>query len=140
MARHSHPVASADGTAGIRSVYTWSTTFDDLAARAGNSIGLGGTRGDLASSGGASATCTSLVLVVGSLGNGLGILLVLVHSPIEDVVVLETLAHKEIAENLAQVAVVGLVVEAQRAAVVEVDGELVAEAAAEELRVSAVAR
>ena len=43
-----------------------------------------------------------------------------------------TLAAEQVAEELAQVGVVGLVVEAQGAGVVEVDGEFVGEAAAED--------
>lgn len=42
------------------------------------------------------------------------------HVPVEDVVVGETLPVKEIAEELAQVGVVGLVIEPQGAAEVEV--------------------
>lgn len=71
--------------------------------------------------------------MVGSLGDGLGVLLVLVDGPVEDVVVLESFTNEEIAEDLAEVAVVGLVVEAERAGVVEVDGELVGEATAKDL-------
>jgi hypothetical protein len=77
------------------------------------------------------------LLVVGllllGLGDGLGVLLVLVDGPVEDVVVLEALTDEEIAEDLAQVRVVGLVVEAERACVVEIDGKLVGEATAEDL-------
>ena len=65
--------------------------------------------------------------------NGLGVLLVLVDGPIEDVVILEALTHEEVAEDLAQVRVVGLVVEAERARIIEVDGELVGKAATEYL-------
>lgn len=69
-----------------------------------------------------------------SLGRpGVQVSLVLVHSPVEDIVVLEALADEEIAEDLAQVAVVGLVIEPEGARVVEVDRELVREAAAEDL-------
>ena len=68
------------------------------------------------------------------LRNGGRVLLVLVHSPVEDVVVLEALADKEIAEDLAQVGVVRLIVEAEATGVVEVDGELVREAAAQDFR------
>jgi hypothetical protein len=78
-----------------------------------------------------------LLLVVGllllGLGNSLGVLLVLVDGPVKDVVVLEALADEEITEDLAEVGVVGLVVEAEGTRVVEVDGELVGEAAAEDL-------
>lgn len=62
----------------------------------------------------------------------LGVLLVLVDGPIEDVVVLEALTDEEIAEDLAEVGVVGLVVEAEGTSVVQVDGELVGEAAAQD--------
>jgi hypothetical protein len=71
--------------------------------------------------------------LVGSLSNGLGVLLVLVDSPVKDVVVLEAFTDKEIAEDLAEVRVVRLVVEAEGAGVVQVDGELVREATAEHL-------
>lgn len=87
------------------------------------------------------ATSTSLVVAVVSsdltllvlLSNRLSVLLVLVHSPVEDVVVLEALANEEITEDLAEVGVVRLVVETKRAGVVEVDGELVREATAKNL-------
>ena len=75
----------------------------------------------------------SLGLVGSGLSNGLSILLVLVDGPIEDVVILEAFTNEQITEDLAEVRVVGLVVEAKRASVVEVDGELVGEATAENL-------
>lgn len=53
--------------------------------------------------------------------------------PVKDVVVLEALTNKEVAEELAEVRVVGLVVKAERTAVVEVDGKLVGEATAEDV-------
>ena len=71
--------------------------------------------------------------LVGSLGDGLGVLLVLVDGPVEHVVVLEAFTDEEVAENLAEVRVVGLVIEAEGTGVVEVDGELVGEATAEDL-------
>jgi hypothetical protein len=71
--------------------------------------------------------------LVGSLGNGLGVLLVLVDSPVEHVVVLEAFTDEEITEDLAEVRIVGLVIEAEGARVVQVDGELVGEATAEHL-------
>lgn len=79
-----------------------------------------------------------LILILGgllssSLGNGLGVLLVLVHSPVEDIVVLETLTNEKITEDLSEVRVIRLVVEAERTSVVEVDGKLVGEATAEHL-------
>lgn len=61
---------------------------------------------------------------------GLDALLVFENSPIEDVVVLEALADEEIAEELAEVAVVGLVIEAQRAHIVEVRRKLLRESLA----------
>lgn len=72
-------------------------------------------------------------LLTGRLGNGLGILLVLVYRPVEDVVVLETLTDEEVSEDLSQVGIVGLVVEAEGTSVVQVDGELVGESTAEDL-------
>ena len=66
------------------------------------------------------------------LGDGLGVLLVLVHGPVEHVVVLESLTDEQVAEDLAQVGVVWLVVEAEAAGVVEVDGKLVWKAAAQD--------
>ena len=65
--------------------------------------------------------------------NSLGILLVFVDSPVEDVVVLESLTHKEIPEDLSKIGIVGLIVEAQGASVVQVDGELVGESTTEDL-------
>lgn len=46
------------------------------------------------------------------------------HVPVEHVVVREALSVEEVSEELSQVRVVGLVVEAQRAAEVKVRGEL----------------
>lgn len=66
-----------------------------------------------------------------SLCNGLGILLIFVDGPIENVIVLETLADEEITEDLSEVGVVGLVVETKGTSIVKVDGELVREATAE---------
>lgn len=71
--------------------------------------------------------------LTGSLGDGLGVLLVLVDGPVEDIVVLEALTDEQVAEDLAEVGVVGLVVEAERAGVVQIDGELVGETTAEDL-------
>ena len=72
-------------------------------------------------------------LVPGGLGNGLGVLLVLVDSPIEDIVILETLTNEEITEDLSEVGVIRLVIESEGSSVVEVDGKLVGEASAENL-------
>jgi hypothetical protein len=46
------------------------------------------------------------------------------HVPVKHVVVGEALAVEQVSEELAQVRVVGFVVEAQRAAEVQVGGEL----------------
>jgi len=90
------------------------------------------------SSVGTSATSWLLILILGGLlasglGNGLGILLVLVDCPIEDIVVLEAFTDEEITEDLAKVRVVWLIVETKGAGVVEIDGELIGEATAENL-------
>lgn len=76
--------------------------------------------------GGSDLLLLSLLL----LGEGGGVLLVLVDGPIEDVVVLEGLSDEEVAEDLAEVGVVWLVVESEGASVVEVNAELVGETAA----------
>jgi len=57
--------------------------------------------------------------VASSLCNGLGILLVLVDIPVKDIVVLEGLSDKEIAEDLVEVGIVRLVIEIERPGVVE---------------------
>ena len=54
-------------------------------------------------------------------------------TPVEDVIVLEALTHKEIAEKLAEVRVVGLVIETKSPGVVEEDTELVRETAAKKI-------
>lgn len=58
---------------------------------------------------------------------------VFVDRPVKDVVVLESFTDKQVAEDLPEVRVVGLVVEAERPGVVEVNGKLVGEATAEDL-------
>jgi len=68
------------------------------------------------------------VLTLRSLG--LDALLILEDGPIKHVVVLEALTDEEIAEQLAQVAVIGLVIEAQSANVVQIGGELLRESLA----------
>ena len=72
-------------------------------------------------------------LLTSGLGDRLGVLLVLVDSPIKNVVVLETLTNKEVPEDLAEVGVVGLVIEAERTSIVEVDRKFVGETTAEDL-------
>jgi hypothetical protein len=61
-----------------------------------------------------------LVRLMSSLGSGL-------NGPVEEVIVLESFSDKQVSEQLAEVRVVGLVVESERSAVVEEDGELVGE-------------
>lgn len=90
----------------------------------------GGSGGDV--------TAATLIVILGSrvacsLGNGLGVLLVLVNGPIEYVVVLEALANEEVTEDLAEVRVVRLVIKSEGTGVVQVDGELIGEATAEDL-------
>ena len=71
--------------------------------------------------------------LLGCCSHSLSVLLVFVDSPIEDIVVLEGFADEEIAEDLTEIGVVRLVVEAERSSVVEVDCKLVREASTEHL-------
>lgn len=66
------------------------------------------------------------------LSDCLSILLVFVDGPVKHVVILKAFTNEQIPEDFPQVAVVGLVVEPKRPGVVEVDGELVGEAAAKD--------
>lgn len=52
-------------------------------------------------------------------------LLGVLHGPVEDVVVLETLSDEQVSEQLPEVRVIGLVIESQGSSVVEVDCKLV---------------
>lgn len=122
---HSHPVARANTTGGVGVLSDHLASAVALDGRSGL-----GSRGSVGLAGSSTGLVIRLLLVPLDLGS---VLLVLVHSPVENVVVLEALADKEVAEDLAEVAVVGLVVEAQGSGVVEVDGELVGEATAEDL-------
>src|SRR4051812_24262450 len=92
---------------------------------------------DLGSASRSSLSCLVFTLVAAllllCLSDGLSILLIFVHGPVEDIVVLEAFADEEVTENLAQVRVVWLVVETEGPGVVEVNGELVREAAAKDL-------
>ena len=72
-------------------------------------------------------------LLTGSCCNGLSVLLVLVHGPVEDIIVLEALTDEEITEDLAKVGIVWLVVESKGSGVVEIDGEFVGEPSAKNL-------
>ena len=129
---YSHPVTPSHGTVGVRSVVE-GATVDNLAALARDATGLGST----SAHGARGSTLAALLLVILVLLRGInnhgGVLLVLVDGPVENVVVLEGLADEEITEDLAQVRVVGLVIKAERASVVQVDGELVGEATAQNL-------
>lgn len=73
------------------------------------------------------------VLALALLLNCQRILLVLIDGPVEYVVVLETLAHEQVTEDLAEVRVVRLIIETKGTGVVEIDGELVGKAAAQNL-------
>ena len=99
-----HPVAAANGAVGLGGFGC--AALGDLAARAGDTPGSSATRLLL--------LFLNLSLTGIGLSHGLGILLVLVHGPVEDVVVLETFADEQITEDLAEVAVVGLIVESDR--------------------------
>lgn len=147
VCRYSHPISSA----GRAVWFLWlkAATLHDLFTAAadgttGSTTGLGLLAlwptcscsigvGDMAT---AALVVILLVVVLGvaaGLRDRLGVLLVLVDGPIEDVVVLERLADEQITEDLAEVRVVGLVVKAERTGVVQVDGELVREPTAKDL-------
>ena len=116
---HSHSGALSSGIDGSTALVVESTS-------AGVTCGLTAP---------AVAACLLLRLLRGlqsalRLCDGLSILLILVDGPIEDVVVLEAFTYEEVAEDLTQVGVVGLVIEAKAACVVEVDSELVGKATA----------
>jgi hypothetical protein len=59
--------------------------------------------------------------------------LLIAHSPIEDIVVLETVTTKKVPEYLTRVRVVGLVIEAKGTSIVQVDNKLVGKPTAEDL-------
>lgn len=103
-------------------------------------VGLGRSRAGVGSVGRGDVTAAAILVVFftlarvsSSLGNGLGILLVLVDSPVKYIVILEALADEEITEDLAEIRVVRLVVETKGSGIVQIDGELVREATAENL-------
>jgi hypothetical protein len=72
------------------------------------------------------ATTTFLVRLMSGLGSGL-------DRPVKEVIVLESFSDKQVSEELAQVRVVGLVVESKRSGIVEVDGKLVGESSGQAL-------
>ena len=127
LAKHSHPVAATDGTVGLgglaNDLLPSSSAQSRLSILAGSSLGciLG------------LASCGLVRGLPGGLLDRLGILLVLVNGPIEDIIVLKSFTNKEVAENLAKITVIRLVVETQRASVVQVDGKLVGETTAKDL-------
>ena len=130
--RYSHPVTTSHSTVSVGGVVK-GVPVNDLATLVGNATGLSTSSGTSHWSHLTTLLIVVLVLLVGRVGNHGGVLLVLVDSPIEDVVVLEGFADKQVAEDLAQVGVIRLVIETQRASVVQVDGELVGESTAEDL-------
>lgn len=65
--------------------------------------------------------------------DGLGILLVFVDRPVEDIVVLEALADEQITEDLSKIGIVGLVIETKGTGIVQIDGKFVGETTAESL-------
>lgn len=75
----------------------------------------------------------AVILLSSSLGNSLSIFLVLVNCPVKYIIILKPLPNKKIAEDLSQIAVVRLVIKAQGASVVQIDGELVGKASAKNL-------
>lgn len=150
LGKNSHPIASTHSTIRIRSVDATEAgraTFDNLATLAGDGTRFAGRRGVLRrgmacsrgiGAGGMTTNRFFLLVLVGSLcvarsRNGLSILLILVNGPIKDVVVLETLSHKEVAEDLPEVGVVWLVVKAEGTGIIQINGELVGKAAAQDL-------
>jgi hypothetical protein len=74
-------------------------------------------------------------------GSGLGtaagsviILYAPLDAPIKDTIILVSLANEQVPEQLAQVQVVGFIIEAERTSIVQEDAELIGEATAEEIR------
>jgi hypothetical protein len=106
--------------------------IDRSALGTSSSTGVGSCGGgDVASAAG--LVVLLALALVGSLGDGLSVLLVLVDSPVEHIIVLEAFTDEEITEDLAEVRVVRLVVKAEGAGVVQVNSELVGEATAKDL-------
>lgn len=150
LARNSHPIAPSNSTVRVGSLDACGatgTTLDHLTTLSGDGTWLASCRGILRSweaGSGSIRTCwvttTRLLLlllcgrlVASGLSDGLSVLLIFVNRPVENVIVLEALADEEIAEDLSKVRIVGLVVEAERTRVVQIDGELVREAATKDL-------
>lgn len=68
-----------------------------------------------------------------SRGLDAAVLVALLDAPVEDIIVLEAFADEQIAEKLAEVRIVGLVVEAESSAVVEENTKLVGESTAQQI-------
>jgi hypothetical protein len=66
-------------------------------------------------------------------GAGAVILGAALDRPVEDVVILEALTNEKVAEELAEVRVIRLIVKAKRAGVIQENAELVGEAAAKDI-------
>jgi hypothetical protein len=66
-------------------------------------------------------------------GKGKRITYIFVNGPVKYVVILEAFTDEKVPEYFAQVRVVRLIIETQRTGVIEVDGELIGEATAENL-------
>lgn len=109
----------------------WKTIKEHISSNFGCSLRQmsGATHGPL----GSSRAMLSIGGITGDGSGGSGVLLVLVDSPVKDIVVLEALANKEITEDLSEVRIVWLVVEAKGTGVVEIDGKLVGKVAAKDL-------
>lgn len=107
--------------------------FSNLATLTGNGgFSTSRAHGSTATNALATLLFGLLVPLVG-VDNHSGVLLVLVDGPVEDVVVLEGLADKQVPEDLPQVGVVGFVVETQGTGVVQVDSKLIGVATAQDL-------
>ena len=146
--QNSHPIAAAYRAVGVRGVDAAKAAraaldhFPTLAGHAARSArcrrvlrGREAGGGDVGGGGVPTARFVLLVCVSGlgvaGGGDGLGVLLVFVDGPVEDVVILEPFPHEEIPEDLAEIGVVRLVVEAQGTGVVQIDGEFAGEAPAQ---------
>ena len=130
-----------NGAINSHSSPTLATVFDGTTTSTADANTLAGLTDRNAGSSGIgcrSMTTASVlfVVVLGSLvglSHSLGILLVLVDGPIEDVVILEALTNEQVTEDLPQVGVVWFVVKPQGSSVIQVDGKLVWEATAQNL-------
>ena len=58
---------------------------------------------------------------------------IFVNGPVKDVIVLESLSNKEIAEDFSEVRVIRLIIKPQASSVIQVNGKLVGKATAKHL-------